>query len=343
MPRALVVDDSFTIRMIVRKILNEIGFQVEEAPNGFVALQKINLVRPDLIILDLVLPKMDGLTVLKKIMNKYPTNVIMISAFKSELADIALTALEHGALSVVSKKSTSRDNSLYQFKQDLQQKAKESLLANVGKRNNFYKLTKKENYILKKPRIKIKSVNAKDKLIIIGASTGGPSVIREIISNLQPNIPPIIIIQHFPVGFSNLFASRLNKITSLNVIEAEEGLNLKINTVYVAPGGKHLVFKEKGVIHLFEGDKVNNIIPSIDITSLSASYHYSENLVSVILTGLGNNGLSGVRYSKQHGVRVIAQDKESSIIFGMPKAIIDANLADFVYNPLQICYFLNLF
>ncbi|MHA2362526.1 MAG: chemotaxis-specific protein-glutamate methyltransferase CheB [Candidatus Hodarchaeales archaeon] len=345
MPRVVIADDSVFTRKMIRKLLEEINFDIiGEANNGLDAVSKTARFKPDLLIMDLMMPKMDGLTALKKIMEENPTRVLLISGFGSEYVDLAFTALDAGALAFVPKGTNTEDDS-YDFKNELIQKAKICLKANLKRKSyKFDSPTAQARFDVAQRKAKFarkKTFMHKDNLIIIGASTGGPGVVKEIISRLRPPFPPIILVQHLPVGFSKAFSVRLDAISALKVIEAENDMRLKTNSVYIAPGGKHLVLNSKDKLHLYDGDRVNGVIPSLDPTLISASYYFGSNLNVVILTGMGSDGLAGTRYSKQNGARIIIQDEDSSIIYGMPKAIADAELADYSSNPKNIVRYLN--
>ncbi|MFX1534350.1 MAG: chemotaxis-specific protein-glutamate methyltransferase CheB [Promethearchaeota archaeon] len=339
MPKVLIAEDSFVIRKIIRKILEEVGFKiVAEVDNGLDAVAKTRVCKPDLIVMDVVMPKMDGLTALDQIMTTCPTKILLISAYGPKYANIAFEAIERGAIAFISKPSG--DQSLdYNFKEELQTKAKACLEAKLGG------YTQRSTAIYTSRKKRKKPIIQSQQLVIIGASTGGPKVVQELLSNLRTSFPPVIVIQHLPAGFSSTFATRLDKMSKLKVIEAQTGMNLNLNTVYVAPGGTHLVFEEKNnrlEVYLYKGERVNGVIPSLEPTIVSATYHYGKNVTLVVLTGMGTDGLAGARYSKNYGATILAQDEASSTIYGMPKAIVDAGLADIVANPKDIAAYLNV-
>ncbi|MFX1254566.1 MAG: chemotaxis-specific protein-glutamate methyltransferase CheB [Promethearchaeota archaeon] len=340
MPTALIAEDSRVTQTVIRKFLEEIGFDiVAEVDNGLDAVKKTQTLHPDLVIMDLIMPKMEGLTALEQIMRTCPTRIILISAYGANYADAAFTALEQGAIDFISKYS-GNEYSTTSFKEKLQTKAKIALNAKlVGQRYtsrgiNISHSLKREN----------KPIFQTQQLIVIGASTGGPKVIQDILSNLIPPFPPVIVIQHLPIGFSSAFAERLDRGSRLNVVEAQKNMTLKSSTVYVAPGGNHLVLEEKRnriQVHLFKGDTINGVMPSLEPTLLSASYYFGKNLTIVILTGMGSDGLAGARYSKSNGAMILAQDEQSSTVYGMPKAVVSEGLADIVANPQGISSCLN--
>ncbi|MFX1253606.1 MAG: CheB methylesterase domain-containing protein [Promethearchaeota archaeon] len=188
------------------------------------------------------------------------------------------------------------------------------------------------------------SIFQSQQLIIIGASTGGPKVIQDILSKLIPPFPPVIVVQHFPVGFTTPFAERLDKWSELHIIEAKTGMLLTSNHVYIAPAGMHLVLDEDYSnikIYLCKGDRVNGGIPALEPTLLSASYYFVKRLIVVILTGMGSDGLVGVQYCKANGGLVLVQDEQSSLVYGMPKAVLEAGFVGIVANPVSITSYLN--
>lgn len=334
------------MRKMIRKALEAKDFKiVAEASNGVDAVFKCENHNPDIVIMDVVMPKMDGLTALQEIMKKTPTRVVVMSSYSPEYANAALSALENGALGFIRKPGDS-EITTSSFIREIQEKSLSFMQINMNK--IVYKgqnITNKAE-LLDNTKMKIRRfLTPSNSLVIIGSSTGGPKVVQEIISKIEKPFPPVILIQHLPVGFTKHFAARLDKLTSLNVIEAENGSKLEINTIYVAPAGKHLVLQDDErnnyEIYLYEGDRVNGVIPSIDPTVISASYYYGKNLCLCILTGMGNDGLAGARYCKNNNAIIIAQDEASSMIYGMPKAIVDAELADYIDNPSKIAIILN--
>lgn len=336
-PRAVIVDDSIVSRKVIRKILEGLGFRVVgEAGNGVDAIMKAETLKPDLMVLDIMMPKMDGLSALATIMEKAPTKVILVSAYGNEFFDMAFTGLEKGAFAFVAKAPSGETSA--EFERELRDKAKASLHASRAS----YVMSNVPLKPRKMPRMP--SSNLSRHLLIIGASTGGPGVVKDVLTRLRPPFPPVIIVQHLPVGFTRTFAERMNAVSQLEIKEAESGMVLTTNTVFVAPGGKHLVLQDAGAsmeIYLYEGDRVNGVMPSLDPTILSATYHYGQNLKVCILSGMGSDGLAGARYLKSNGGEVFAQDEETCVIYGMPKAVIDEGLADVVGTPVRLASALN--
>lgn len=333
--RAIIVDDSFLIRNIITKVLVELNYKVvSEASNGIDAIHKVASYKPDILILDVMMPKMDGLTSLTEIMKNTPTRTIVVSSYDEKYLDIAYRSLEIGALVFIPK------NTNYTvFQSELKSQIKMIEGAKIPRKfildpnlTTLPSLPDKKRLILKNKH-----------LLIIGASTGGPNLVHDIISKLRKPFPPTIIIQHLPIGFTESFAHRMNGRTQLDVVIAEEDMRLDMNKVYIAPGGYHLILKNdlSPRLSLTEGDRINGVIPSLDPTIMSASHIYKDQLTIVILTGMGSDGLSGCRYAKKNNAFIVTQDEESCVVYGMPKAINDDNLSDYTTNPSAIITLLN--
>lgn len=347
---ALIADDSLFIRKSIRKFLEKIGLTVvAEATNGLETIAKVQMIKPDFVFMDIIMPKMDGLTALKEIMEISPTKIIVISAYNPEHINGIFLALEYGAIDFLPKAIISDET--YDFMEKMRKKIEFYSSINISRENTFPHLNtvKRNNFHIYNQLIKSEEQYKRSfpHLIIIGASSGGPKVIQHILTKLTPPFPPIIVIQHLPKGISFDFALRLNKLVNFTIKEATDGEPLLMNTIYIAPSGKHLVFNhidnnKSNKIYLFEGDRVNGVMPSLDPTILSASYYYKKKLLLIILTGMGVDGLAGARYAKHSGAKIIVQNEESCQAFSMPKAIIDANLADFIFEPSKISSYINL-
>lgn len=333
--KAIIVDDSLLIRSILSKLLKEMNYKVvSEASNGLDGMHKVQNYKPDLLIIDVMLPKMDGLTALAEIMQTVPTKTIVVSSYDEKYLDIAYRSLEIGALAFIPK-----NTDIKIFEQELKNQIKAIESAKVSKKFLF----NPNVFPVKFPSETRRTIFKSKHLLIIGASTGGPNLVHEIISKLRKPFPPVIIIQHLPIGFTESFSNRMNNKADLEVVVAGEDMRLQSNTVYIAPGGKHLVIKDNHFpkLSLTEGDRVNGVIPSLDPTIMSASHIFKDQLTIVILTGMGSDGLSGCRYAHKNNAYIITQDEESCVIYGMPKAINDENLADYTGNPNTIINLLN--
>ncbi len=316
--KVLVVDDSAFMRKIVTQMIDsdpELTV-VGTAFDGLNALQKIPEVRPDVITLDVNMPRMDGLTTLQKIMKQSPVPVIMLSATTQEGAEITFKALKLGAVDYIQKPSGQISLDIERVRNELVEKIKTASHANL--------VTHKE---AARPRVSIKR-EFTDKIITIGASTGGPPALEEILCHLPKNIPPILIVQHMPVGFTELFAKRLDRQCSFNVKEAEQDDKIKQGLALIAPAGYHMTVTGDGRIELDDGHTIHGVRPAVDPMMRTIAEVYQSDVIGVILTGMGRDGAQGMRAIKDNGGRTIAQNKETCTVFGMPKTAIEEGTAD---------------
>ena len=340
--RVLVIDDSLFMRTLISDILNsdpEITV-IDTAKDGEEAIKKIPKVRPDCITLDLAMPGWDGLTTLEHIMDEYPTPVIILSAHSKKDADITIKCLNAGAVGFVLKPSGELSLDIESVRQKLLEEVKAASKVDLEK---------------VKPRLKKKPKTLKGKLVtvkrivVIGASTGGPQTLETILYSLPVNLPlPVIIVQHVPsIFFTESLAEHLNKMSDLEVKVAKNGEILRRSCVYLAPSGFQMTLETridtdkkmridtdirenppiKSVCIRVTKARPNSLNPSIDVTMQSAAEIYNGGTIGIILTGMGRDGEEGMRAIKEAGGKTIVQD-ESSLIFGMPKAVIDAGIAD---------------
>jgi len=330
--RVVVADDSRLLRRMVRDILESSNYIriVGEASNGEETLEVVRRTKPDVLLLDIVMPKKDGIAVIKEIMQENPLPIVVFSSLTRENAEITLTALEHGAFDFILKPGgTPVPLSLNDVKEELIRKIR--VAAYVGPiKLTVKRMIKRENKAtLMSPRHRVA-----DTVVVIGASTGGPSIIRYLISRLPANLPAaVLVIQHMPPLFTTLFADRLNKSSALLVKEAEDGETLLTGRVYVAPGDYHMEVERRVndiVISLNRGPKVHGVRPALDVTLKSVSETFNSKVIAVVLTGMGRDGAEGALKVKQYGGYVIAQNESSSLVYGMPKAVVEVGAADLV-------------
>jgi len=324
MIRVLVVDDSAFMRKVVKDILeSEPGIQVVgTARNGKVGIEQAIKLRPDVITMDVEMPKMDGLAALSEIMKAIPTPVVMLSTLTTKGTDTTIKALEAGAVDFIGKPSGSVSIDIEKISDDIISKVKIAAKAHVKK-------TKVSGRKIL-PSIMKSTMN---KVIAIGSSTGGPQTLLEILVRLPENIPPIFIVQHMPPGFTKSLANRLNSYCSFDVKEAEEGDTIRGGLALMAPGGYHMTVKRinlenKEIIHLTNGPSVNAVKPSVDVMLESVVKIYGKNTLGVILTGMGGDGANGMCLIKKSGGKTIAQDEASCVVFGMPKVAIEKGCVD---------------
>lgn len=324
--KVLIVDDSLFMRTVLRDILiPDPGIQVVgTASDGKEALELIPKVNPDLVTLDIEMPVLDGLSTLKEIMKSYPMPVLMLSALTQEGANQTFEALDLGAVDYLPKPDSAAK--LHEVKHVLIDKIKKISKVKIKRPVPIKKKTK--------ARIKPDAVASSRKIVSIGASTGGPKALKEVLSGLPKNMPPMLLVQHMPETFTRLFAERLDRATSFEVREAAEGDKIEKEVCLVAPGGWHMVATKNNRIHLHKGPPIFNLRPTVDELMVSTAQVYKRRNIAVMLTGMGHDGTIGMTKIRENGGINIAQDEKTSIIFGMPKSAIQAGVVDAVL-PLE--------
>lgn len=349
--RVLIVDDSAFMRKLINDFLSE-HQQIEvigTARNGEDAIKKWRELRPDVITLDVEMPKLNGLEVLKQIMKEQPLPVVMLSSTTKEGAETTLQAIQAGAVDFVAKPSGSISIDLHKIKSELIQKVLSASQANLTKINILEdsKTAKKKSAIVvdtklqQADHVSPRGLAQSKKVVCIGTSTGGPRALQQVITSLPEGLDvPVLIVQHMPPGFTKSLANRLDSLSEIKVKEAEDGELLQKGTAYIAPGGFHLMVKSLGsslAISLSQSPPRNGHRPSVDVMfeSISAIKNYSK--IAVIMTGMGADGSKGLVEMKKNGiVKAIAESQETSIVFGMPKAAIATNMVDEVVNVENI-------
>lgn len=322
--RVLIVDDSAIVRRILTEELGrEPGIEVlGTAPDPFVARDKIIKLKPDVITLDLEMPRMDGLTFLRKLMKYHPMPVVVVSSLTKDNAGTALQALELGAVDVMSKPGG--PYSVGDVVVQLIDKIKAASRA---------KLNTKEIERPKKQVIVHRHLSTTHKIIVIGASTGGTEALRVVLESLPANSPGIIIVQHMPEHFTKSFADRLNELCAIEVREAADGDTVRPGLALIAPGNKHMLLVRSGakyICQVKDGPLVNRHRPSVEVLFNAVAKNAGQNVVGVMLTGMGADGATGMKAMKDAGAKTIAQDEKSCVVFGMPKETIKLGAADHV-------------
>ncbi len=317
--KVLIVDDSAIVRRIFTEVLSrEPDLEVVgTAPDPYVARDKIIHARPDVITLDVEMPRMDGLTFLKKIMHYHPLPVIIVSSLTPRGGAMALQALELGAVEVLAKPGSAFSVG------DLGVELAEKIRAAAHVRFDSKKL--KDAAPSPPPARPTPLVQTTDKIIAIGASTGGTEAIKEILIRLPQNIPGMVIVQHMPPKFTSAFAERLNQQCALEVKEAQDGDTVVTGRALLAPGNYHMLLKRSGAryyVQVKSGPPVHHQRPSVDVLFNSAALSGGANVIGVILTGMGADGAEGLLAMKERGSYTIAQDEASCVVFGMPKEAI---------------------
>lgn len=333
--KVLIIDDSALVRDILNKGLSaDSMFEVVgSAPDVFVARDMIVNLKPDVLTLDIEMPRMDGIEFLQRLMPQYPIPVVVVSSLTQRGRYITLQALEAGAVDYVPKPTSDVARGLKEMMLELRTKIKIASTANVShwKNKRFDKPRQFNSRGLKA------LAESTDKVIAIGASTGGTEAIRKIISELPPTMPGIVIVQHMPAGFTKTFADRLNELSLLQVKEAVTGDRVMNGRVLIAPGDFHMkVIRSGGYYQVVcqSGDKVNGHRPSVDVLMHSVAESVASNAYGVILTGMGNDGANGLKEMRNAGAKTIGQDESSSIVYGMPKVAMEIGAVEQQY-PLE--------
>ncbi len=336
--KVFVVDDSLFMRRLISEILNaDAGITViDTAKSGREALEKLATLKPDVITLDLIMPGGDGLSTLRRIMREHPIPTIIVSAHTEKEVETTMECLEAGAVSFVLKPSGEISLDIKKVKEELIEKVK--IAARVSP------ITLKR-FLRERPRLAARKVNIipapkgrmmpKDRIIVIGASTGGPATIEKIICELPKSFPaPIIVVQHMPAKFTTTFAKRLNNICAMDVREAQQNDIVKPGLVLVAPGDRQMTVEAgtrnaaEGIIIVRKKQTEEEISPNIDLAMKSVAEVYRERAVGILLTGMGEDGVEGLRHIQKNRGRTMAQDEATSLIYGMPKRAKEQGVAD---------------
>ncbi len=325
--RVIVVDDSALVRSVLTEIINQQPDMqvVGVASDPFVARELIREMNPDVLTLDIEMPRMDGLDFLDKLMRLRPMPVVMISTLTERGAEATLRALELGAVDFVAKPRLGVKAGLDDAAKEIAFKIRTAAAANVSRKHAPAVPVTKANPPGAGPR------HGTEKLIAIGASTGGTEAIRELLTVLPPDCPGIVITQHMPPGFTASFATRLNTLCQVRVKEAEDGERILQGHAYIAPGGKHLSVARSGANYVAEvrdGDTVNRHKPSVEVLFRSVARQVGPNAIGVMLTGMGADGATAMREMRDAGAYNYVQNEESCVVFGMPREAIAAGAAN---------------
>jgi two-component system chemotaxis response regulator CheB len=318
--RVLIVDDSALVRNILKQGLSmDPAIEVVgTAPDPYIARDLIVQLQPDVLTLDVEMPRMDGVAFLRKLMPQYPIPIVMVSSLTQRGKQITMEALEAGAVDFVAKPTSNVAAGLNAMLAELRSKVKIAATANVSH-------WKGKKPIAAGGRATTSSsalAESTDKIIAIGASTGGTEAIRKVIENFPATTSGTVIVQHMPAGFTKMFSDRLNQLCQMQVKEAEHGDRVRSGLILIAPGGKQLEVVRTGgfyEVRLGSTEKVSGHCPSVDVMMHSVAKHVGTNAVAAMLTGMGQDGAEGMLAMKQAGARCISQDEASSVVFGMPK------------------------
>jgi two-component system, chemotaxis family, protein-glutamate methylesterase/glutaminase len=326
--RVLVVDDSATMRQLLTEILNSDPAieVVGSAADPYIAREKIKLLNPDVLTLDVEMPRMDGLAFLRNLMRLRPMPVVMCSSLTQQGAAVALDALAIGAVDFVAKPAVDVVHGMKDAAQEVISKVKMAAHAQVRALVEASALHVAERHdadVVLPKRGAPTQFATTDRIIAIGASTGGTSAIKEVLSRLPADMPGIVIVQHIPQAFSGPFAARMNASSAINVCEASDRQPILAGHAYIAPGDQHLLVVRDGARYqcrLNGGDLVNRHRPSVDVMFRSVAQSAGRNSIGVMLTGMGRDGAEGMKEMREAGAPTLAQDESSSVVWGMPGA-----------------------
>jgi two-component system, chemotaxis family, protein-glutamate methylesterase/glutaminase len=337
--RVLVVDDSAVVRQTLEDLLSsDRGIEVmATASDPYIAAEKIRHEIPDVITLDVEMPRMDGITFLQKLMSQHPIPVVICSSLTDAGSETALKALEYGAVEIILKPRVGTRQFLEESRVricDAVKAAAQARLAGLCQKDRAVPPKLTADAILAKGRPESEAMlRTTEKVVVVGASTGGTEALSDFLQAMPLDAPGIVIVQHMPENFTRAFAARLDDICRISVKEAEQNDTIIRGRALIAPGNRHLLLKRSGARYyaeLKDGPLVSRHRPSVDVLFRSAARYAGRNAVGVIMTGMGDDGARGMLEMKEAGAYTIAQDEDSCVVFGMPKKAIELNAVDLV-------------
>lgn len=345
--KVMLVDDSAVVRQTIREVLStdpEIDV-IEACQDPYIAAQKLRNVIPDVIVLDVEMPRMDGITFLQKIMSQHPIPVIICSTLVEKGAETTLKALEYGAVDIIQKPTIGTKKFLEEARVLLIDAVKAAAKVNIKQ------LAKRKREVAPKLTADavLSGVNGKamskttEKIIVIGASTGGTEAVRTVLEAMPQDSPGIVVVQHMPQGFTRSFADRLNDLCKINVKEAEDGDSILRGHALIAPGNFHTLVKRSGAryhVEVREGPLVSRHRPSVDVLFRSTAKYAGKNAVAAILTGMGDDGAAGMKELHDTGAFTIAQDEKTCVVYGMPAVAVKLGGVDISLPLEQIAAYL---
>jgi two-component system, chemotaxis family, protein-glutamate methylesterase/glutaminase len=337
--RVLIVDDSALVRQTLRQILSTDPLieVIATASDPFVAAERIGEQTPDVITLDIEMPRMDGLTFLRKIMSQHPIPVVICSSLAEKGAQSTLQALEYGAVEIIAKPRLGSKQFLEESRVMLCQAVRAAAAARLRPPSPRHVVEPKLTADVILSRSANAMLETTEKVVVIGASTGGTEALRSLLEVLPADAPGIVIVQHMPEMFTRAFADRLNGLCRISVKEAERNDTVLRGRALIAPGNHHVLLKRSGAryyVDIKDGPLVSRHRPSVDVLFRSAARYAGPNAVAVIMTGMGDDGASGMLEMKQAGAVTIAQDEATSVVFGMPNEAIKRGAVDAIL-PLE--------
>ncbi|WP_404416150.1 chemotaxis response regulator protein-glutamate methylesterase [Marinospirillum sp.] len=327
MIKVLIVDDSALVRQSLTQILSS-DPQIEvvgTASDPYAAVEKMRQLKPDVITLDVEMPRMDGLTFLRRIMSQHPIPVVICSTLTTQGSATLVEALEAGAVSIITKPSLVARHFFEESRLQILEAVKGAAQAKLKKLTATPRLqavAKQNADAVVAPLRKSALQETTDKIVAIGASTGGTEALRVLLQSMPVTCPPLVVVQHMPEGFTRSFSQRLNDLCKIRVKEAEDNDSLLPGQALIAPGNKHLLVKRSGAryyVEINDGPLVSRHRPSVDVLFRSTAQNAGSNAIGVILTGMGDDGATGLKEMRDAGARTLGQDEQSSVVYGMPR------------------------
>ena len=336
--KVMIVDDSALVRQVVSQALaTDAGIQViATASDPIFALEKMKTLWPDVLIVDIEMPRMDGITFLKKVMAEHPTPVVICSSLAEQGAQATFEAMAAGAVSIITKPKLGLKSFLEDASNDIIQAVRSAARANMGAMHSAaaaaaFNRPKNTADVMLAPASHRALERTTDQLIAIGTSTGGTQALEAVLTKLPATCLGIVIVQHMPEKFTAMFAERLNSLCQIEVLEAKNGDRVIPGRALIAPGGKHMMLKRNGaqyVVDVADGPLVNRHKPSVDVLFRSVAKFAGTNALGIIMTGMGDDGARGMKEMHDAGAKTIAQDEASCVVFGMPKEAIKLGCVD---------------
>lgn len=338
--KVFVIDDSAVVRQVLTEVFkSDSNFEfIGSASDPIFALDKMNQNWPNVIVLDIEMPRMDGLSFLKKIMSERPTPVVICSTLTTEGSDTAMIAMSLGACDIITKPKIGLKDFLNESTIELTDAVMAAASVSLSALPN---LSNQKQFTIKSEKKQdISQLQATEKIVAIGTSTGGTIALEEVLTKLpRDKTPGIVIVQHMPEKFTETFAKRLDSICEISVREAKDGDRVVRGLALIAPGNRHMTVKRSGAqyyVEVMDGPLVNRHKPSVDVLFRSVARHAGQNAKGIIMTGMGDDGASGLLEMKEAGADTIAQNEESSVVFGMPKEAIKRGSANHILPLTEI-------
>lgn len=334
--KVMIVDDSAVVRETLKGIFESApDFEVVAlAPDPIVAAKKLESIVPDVITLDIEMPRMDGLSFLKALMSQHPLPVVICSSQSDEGSVNAFKAMEYGAVDIIQKPKMGTKDFIQESRAMILDTVRAAAMARPQQKKAVKSLNPQPKLnadVMLSPSISNSSIDTTDKIVVVGASTGGTEALKDFLVALPVDCPGIVIVQHMPEHFTRAFAQRLDSLCAIKVKEAEDNDSIVRGTALIAPGNYHCLVKRSGAryyVEVKEGPLVSRHRPSVDVLFRSAARYAGKNTVGIIMTGMGDDGAAGMKELHDSGARTIAQNEETCVVYGMPKEAVKLGAVD---------------